>query len=71
MSIESGPLNPFLTIQFSTRPTWSRLAIGSSMHKGNRHRRPGVNHLGTYGRWAFGEFIDVYESEEDFKTRVA
>jgi hypothetical protein len=24
---------------------------------------PGVNNLGTYGRWAFAEFIDVYEIE--------
>jgi type III restriction enzyme len=31
---------------------------------------PGVNHLGTYGRWAFAEFCDVYEIEADFKARV-
>jgi type III restriction enzyme len=27
---------------------------------------PGVNNLGTYGRWAFAEFIDVYEIEAAF-----
>jgi type III restriction enzyme len=32
---------------------------------------PGVNHLGTYGRWAFAEFRDVYEIEADFEARVA
>jgi len=32
---------------------------------------PGVNHLGTHGRWAFAEFCDVYEIESDFETRVA
>jgi type III restriction enzyme len=32
---------------------------------------PGVNHLGTYGRWAFAEFTEVYEIESDFETRIA
>ena len=27
---------------------------------------PGVNHLGTYGRWAFAEFVDVFEIEAEF-----
>jgi type III restriction enzyme len=31
---------------------------------------PGVNHLGTYGRWAFTEFTDVYMIEDDFKSKV-
>ena len=31
---------------------------------------PGVNHLGTCGRWAFAEFTEVYEIESDFKARV-
>ena len=31
---------------------------------------PGVNHLGTYGRWAFAEFTDVYQIEADFKAKV-
>ena len=31
---------------------------------------PGVNHLGTYGRWAFAEFTEVYRIESDFKARV-
>jgi type III restriction enzyme len=31
---------------------------------------PGVNNLGTYGRWAFAEFRDVYEIESDFKAKV-
>ncbi len=31
---------------------------------------PGVNHLGTYGRWAFAEFTDIYQIEADFKVKV-
>jgi len=31
---------------------------------------PGVNHLGSYGRWAFAEFTEVYEIESDFKAKV-
>jgi type III restriction enzyme len=32
---------------------------------------PGVNHLGTYGRWAFAEFTEVYEIESDFQSKIA
>jgi type III restriction enzyme len=28
---------------------------------------PGVNHHGTYGRWAFAEFTEVYQIESDFQ----
>ena len=31
---------------------------------------PGVNHLGSYGRWAFAEFTEVYQIESDFKAKV-
>jgi type III restriction enzyme len=31
---------------------------------------PGVNHLGTYGRWAFSEFTEVYQIEADFKAKI-
>ncbi len=31
---------------------------------------PGVNNLGTYGRWAFVEFSDVYEMDKDFKALI-
>jgi type III restriction enzyme len=31
---------------------------------------PGVNHLGTHGRWAFAEFTEVYQIESDFEARV-
>ncbi len=31
---------------------------------------PGVNHLGTFGRWAFAEFTEVYQIEADFKAKV-
>jgi type III restriction enzyme len=31
---------------------------------------PGVNHLGTHGRWAFAEFTDVWHIDADFKARV-
>jgi|CXWL01.1.fsa_nt_gi type III restriction enzyme len=32
---------------------------------------PGVNHLKTFGRWAFLELTEVYEIEADFAARVA
>jgi len=31
---------------------------------------PGVNNLGTYGRWAFAEFTEVYQIEADFAAKV-
>ena len=31
---------------------------------------PGVNHLGTHGRWAFAEFSDIYEIEADFSAKL-
>jgi type III restriction enzyme len=31
---------------------------------------PAVNNQGTYGRWAFVEFTDVYEMQSDFKAKV-
>jgi type III restriction enzyme len=31
---------------------------------------PGVNNLGTHGRWAFAEFTDVYEMETDFESKI-
>lgn len=31
---------------------------------------PGVNNLGTHGRWAFSEFTAVYQIESDFKAKV-
>ncbi len=31
---------------------------------------PGVNHLGSYGRWAFAEFTAVYEIGADFREVV-
>lgn len=32
---------------------------------------PGVNNMGTFGRWAFAEFTEVYRMETDFEARVA
>ena len=32
---------------------------------------PGVNNLGTFGRWAFAELTDVYQMESDFEAKVA
>ncbi|MPZ21587.1 MAG: restriction endonuclease [Luteitalea sp.] len=32
---------------------------------------PGVNNLGTFGRWAFAELTDVYQLETDFEAKVA
>jgi len=31
---------------------------------------PGVNNLGSHGRWAFAEFTDVWEMQDDFKEKV-
>ena len=31
---------------------------------------PGINNLGTYGRWAFAEFTEVYMIEADFESKV-
>jgi len=31
---------------------------------------PGVNHLGTHGRWAFSEFCDVYQIQAEFAEKV-
>ena len=31
---------------------------------------PGVNHLQTFGRWAFAELTDVYAMEEDFESAL-
>ena len=31
---------------------------------------PGVNRLGSCGRWAFAEFTDVYEMQSDFEARM-
>ena len=31
---------------------------------------PGVNHLGTYGRWAFAEFTEVFQIEANFDDKV-
>ena len=31
---------------------------------------PGVNNSGQYGRWAFAEFTDVFQMEDDFEQKV-
>lgn len=31
---------------------------------------PGVNRLGTHGRWAFAEFTEVFQIESDFAAKV-
>ncbi len=31
---------------------------------------PGINHLGSHGRWAFAEFTDVYEMQADFEKKL-
>jgi type III restriction enzyme len=31
---------------------------------------PGVNNLGTLGRWAFAELTEIYQIESDFKEKV-
>jgi type III restriction enzyme len=34
------------------------------------HWVPGVNRLGTHGRWAFAEFVDVWQMQDDFAQKV-
>jgi len=31
---------------------------------------PGVNRLGTHGRWAFAELSEFYQIRADFKAKV-
>jgi type III restriction enzyme len=31
---------------------------------------PGVNHLGTYGRWGFLELTEVYKIDPEFTAKV-
>jgi type III restriction enzyme len=31
---------------------------------------PGVNHLGTHGRWTFAEFADIWQMQADFASKV-
>jgi type III restriction enzyme len=31
---------------------------------------PGVNNLGTHGRWAFAELTEVYQIEADFSAKI-
>ena len=31
---------------------------------------PGVNNLQSYGRWAFAEFVDIWEMQDDFASKV-
>jgi type III restriction enzyme len=31
---------------------------------------PGVNHLGSHGRWAFVELTDAYQIETDFEAKI-
>jgi len=31
---------------------------------------PGVNNLGSYGRWAFAEFTEIYQIEAEFQAKV-
>ncbi|WP_123103178.1 BPTD_3080 family restriction endonuclease [Acidithiobacillus sulfuriphilus] len=35
------------------------------------HWLPGVNRLGSYGRWAFAEFTEVYEIDAEFQRMLA
>lgn len=32
---------------------------------------PGVNHLGTHGRWAFAELTEIYRMESEFTATIA
>ena len=32
---------------------------------------PAVNHIGSFGRWAFAELTDVHTMQADFEAAVA
>ncbi len=32
---------------------------------------PGINNLHRCGRWAFAEFADVFDMQQDFEQKVA
>lgn len=32
---------------------------------------PGVNNLGSHGRWSFSEFTEIYRIESDFEAKIA
>jgi len=57
--------------------SWSRSrATGARMRRKKKSTMdtywvPGVNHLGTYGRWAFAEFTNMYQIESDFEKKIA
>jgi type III restriction enzyme len=31
---------------------------------------PGINRLGTYGRWAFAELTEIWQMQDDFANKV-
>ena len=31
---------------------------------------PGVNHLGSFGRWAFAELTDVWDMQKNLETKI-
>ena len=31
---------------------------------------PGVNRLGSYGKWAFGQFEEIFSIEQDFENFI-
>jgi len=31
---------------------------------------PGVNHLASFGRWAFAEFTEIFQIQADFEAKV-
>jgi type III restriction enzyme len=61
-------------------PDWLHLVVEIKGYRGEDAKEkkaamdtywvPGVNHLGTYGRWAFAEFCDVYQIQSDFEAKV-
>lgn len=39
-------------------------------HTERKWELPGVNHLGTHGRWAFAEFTEAFQIQADFKATI-
>lgn len=55
--------------------SWRSRATGARTRKRGNPRWttywiPGVNNLGTFGRWAFAELREVYEIESDLEGKI-
>jgi type III restriction enzyme len=63
-----GPDDPLnLVVEISGYPKGNKTDKAGTM---NAYWAPGVTNLKTYGRWAFAEFTDVYETQDAFARLI-